>query len=316
MIITKDSAIIDRLKQAKTDSTIQIGAFLDGGGIKAAISAGNIAVLEILGLTKSIKAWGGTSAGAFNAAFAIANQCLNGLTMYTRYLLDKKFFNPFRISGQMDLSYVINVIKNTFNDVSVCPSINFYVTATKKPSFTGTLVNAKNHKDQFLELLTASANLVEVTKKPWIIRGLGELYDGGYTLPLPIKEFIDLNGALTDVIVFLNNPFDQKRRAYNLIGKTLLKWRLRSHPNQLKYLAKNRLKTYNQALSWLHIHDSYKGTNIWILAPEGNELSFSTKNKAQIKKVIINNAVKCTDLFSLPKDKALEVIDKINETIN
>jgi len=93
--VIKQRTLENSLPKNRTDG-YKVGLCIEGGAMRGSVSAGAGAALELLGMRNGIDVVLGASAGAFNAAFFLANQALYGSQIYLDHANNRHFINVSR----------------------------------------------------------------------------------------------------------------------------------------------------------------------------------------------------------------------------
>ena len=108
-------AILDRAKVGSRPGHRldghKIGLAIEGGSMRGTISVGMVTGLEYLGMLDCFDAVYGSSAGAINGAFFVAQQAAYGATIYYQNINNRRFLNLWRgLVGRpvMSLEFLID----------------------------------------------------------------------------------------------------------------------------------------------------------------------------------------------------------------
>src|ERR1019366_1939657 len=83
------------------------GLVIQGGGMRAAYSAGAVATLIEYGFAGTLDHVVGSSAGAMNGAYFLTSQA-DAVEVYTKDISNKNFVNLTRRDKKVDVDYVID----------------------------------------------------------------------------------------------------------------------------------------------------------------------------------------------------------------
>ncbi len=220
------SLIQDRLN--KPSHTGKLALVVEGGGYKGAVTGAMLVELEKLGIGPDIfDLVIGTSAGAFNAAYFIAKQGKQGLTIYSEHLKVRKFLNYYRWAyGQpiMKHDILIDEIMEKVIPINwerIISSQKFYAVATNLSSSQNHAVILGLPKDklELKQFLRASAHVPLISGKPPIINNIS-LYDGGMTAMLPVDQAVEL-GA-THILALSARNLEKWRSKITSLEKLIL----------------------------------------------------------------------------------------------
>lgn len=187
----------------------RVALVIEGGGMRGVASAGMTAALEQLELRDSFDEVHGASAGAFNAAFLLANQAAYLTALYQHGFGDPRFVSLLRAlrgGPAFDMDYVINDIWTRqrplrFNTI-VSSSITLHCTATDADRAEVVDLTDLRDAEEIRLALRASARL------PWLA-GPPLWFRGRRLLDATLAEAIPVHAALTgttDVLVLQTRP--------------------------------------------------------------------------------------------------------------
>lgn len=282
----------------KTNSKKKIKSALivQGGCMRGVFSAGSLLALEKMGFTQGFDAVYGSSGGAINASYFLANQGPFGASIYYEDINNSKFINILRVNKIVDIDYLFDEVVTRIKPLYVNQVTNaktpLYFFVTDIEEGTAKRFNAKSCGN-FLKSLKASCALPVYYNKPVFVDAKGYL-DGGICKAIPIQDAI--NDGCTDILVLLTQP---TKDSTNFFGDFLVK----------KFLSKFGSKLVNAFFTCLNEY-SYafdvslgnvkikKKVNIATIVPDSNfNLNRLTKSEKLLKEVAIDGAKKVFDLF-------------------
>jgi len=187
----------------------RVALAIEGGGMRGVVSAGMTAALEQLGLRDSFDELHGASAGAFNAAFLLADQAAYLTTLYQYGFGDPRFVSALRAlrGGPLfDMDYVIGEVWSSRRplrfDAILSSPIDLHCTATDADRVEIVDLTELRDDEEIKCALRASARL------PWLA-GPPVHFRGRRLLDATLAEAIPVHAAFqsaTDVLVLQTRP--------------------------------------------------------------------------------------------------------------
>lgn len=184
--------------------------------MRGVVTAGMLISLERLGLRDSFDAIYGTSVGAGNGAWFLANQLDSAVNMYYKKLNNLSFINPFRILRKRPM-LSINFLEEELNKIYPIDfneikksGVELKILAARVDKKDGNpLILLSDFKDQsdLLDAMRAGVNVPFVAGKPYKYRGM-QLWDGGIIERVPLPSAI--KDGCTHVLTLVNEPQDLK----------------------------------------------------------------------------------------------------------
>lgn len=259
------------------------GLVLQGGGMRAAYSAGAIAPLITYGFADTFEHVVGSSAGAINGAYFIGADPETFKT-YTDDLTNKNFVNLTRLGKIVDIDYLVDIVLKHKRPVGIenlrkaHSKLHVVLTNAK----TGKKVIIDDHQ-QFMEIyeeFRATAALPILYDKQVQI-GNKWYIDGGVSDLLPIDVALKL--GCTDLVVVMtqriaNYHFDQ---SHSRLVKRLVRHFARNQSEAVR----KRLLTNEKLLqaNLRQLTHPLKRTRIYLLEPSSNDLLVSLGNTDKSK---------------------------------
>lgn len=249
-----------------------IACVVQGGGMRGTFSIAALAELERSGYSDRFSSFYGSSAGALNSAYFIANQAVEGVGIYVNHLSNKKFINPSRIKPIIDIDYLIDdvltkqVPLNKEKVLSSSIDLNIYLTNAETGKKEKFQVNNENFP--LMEVLRATAALPIVFGKEIEIHGK-KYVDGGLADQLPLLDAID--DGWNDILVILTRPTDYLIKPKSQVFKLILMGlgKLSGHSKGVIKLLKSNNYVFNDSLE--KIKNKNTTQNIWVIAPPKDE---------------------------------------------
>lgn len=280
------------------EDSAKIGLVIEGGGMRGVVSAGMVAGLEMLGLTKVFDYVAGSSAGIINGAYFIAGQAQYGTTIYYQNANNNRFINPLRsLIGKpvLDLDYLLNhvlekdkplnfeaILRSKTKLVAVASSIT-----QRKPIYISDFSN----KEELKLAMRASIAIPIASGKPVEYSG-DLLWDALVNEPIPI--FAALASKCTHILLLLTQPKSIFKTKPNWIATQVNKilvrsnaiWQtrncfLQSNKNTKDYLSRNN--PYNPLLK-----------SFWSTAENGYWQFLKDYDSAYILPVAVNYSTSVT----------------------
>ena len=188
------SAVIDILRRRKARGSkpphgdgAKVALCVEGGGMRAVVSAGMVWALEHLGLTHAFDAVYGSSAGAINAAYFLAGQAAVGTTIYYEDINNRKFINLWRAIGSrpiLDLGYLLDevAIRRKPLDVARVIGAASPLSVMATDAATGRRAILRNFSDgrDLIAAMRAGATMPIVAGQP-ATYGTGRYFDASLT---------------------------------------------------------------------------------------------------------------------------------------
>ncbi len=213
------------LLEAMQDNNRRFSIVVQGGGMRGVYSAGALACLDHYELQKNIVSVTGSSAGALNAAYFIAEQP-GMVNTYTSLLSNKEFINLARSRKKVDVDYMIDIAlhqKFPIDIVALKSSpVELDIVLTEARTGAKKVVSKHSAFTQIYEEFRATSALPVLYDKKVMVAN--EFYiDGGVSDLLPVDVAIDHKP--TDILVIMTRPlsFYTRRSPFRPSIKRLLK---------------------------------------------------------------------------------------------
>jgi predicted patatin/cPLA2 family phospholipase len=193
---------------ARTDGR-RVALVIEGGGLRGVVSAGMTAAIEQLGLRDAFDEVHGSSAGAFNGAFLLADQAAYLAMLYQQGFGDPayvSFARPLRGGPVFDMDYVIDHVWTRHRplrfDAIASSGIGLHCTATD--TVTASVVDLTDlaTEEEIRCAMRASSRL------PWLAGG-PVAFRGMTLLDATLAEAIPVHAACrtaTDMLVLQTRP--------------------------------------------------------------------------------------------------------------
>lgn len=260
------------------------GLVLQGGGMRAAYSAGAIAPLVKYGFSDTFDHVIGSSAGAINGAYFIGADQDTMLT-YTDDLTNKNFVNLLRHDKKVDIDYLVDTVMKHKRPVNVDrlreAHTKLHIVLTD--ANTGRKVVISNHRqfEQIYEEFRATAALPMLYDKPVLINGKYYI-DGGVSDLIPIDIAVKL--GCSDIVVVMtkqlkNYAFDKH---HSRLVKHLVKLYAKNQPKPIRDLLLTNEKLLK--INLRRITQPHKKIHFYVLEPSDEEIliSLATIDKQKV----------------------------------
>lgn len=237
-----------QLKENKK-SEIVTGLVVQGGGMRGIYSMAALMALEECGLGKGFDHVFGSSAGAINAAYMLAEQASLAVTVYLDDISNKKFVDFLRLKKVVDIDYLVDGVlklhkaldvKKVFDSKSVLHLIlTDYLTSEE------VVVTNRDENLDLMEAIRATAAMPILYNKVVSVNGRGYI-DGGLRDGVPLIRAI--KKGCTDIIVVLTREPSFRRKRPNMFMRLIESYFMRHYPEQTKNLILSEDKQFNQTM--------------------------------------------------------------------
>jgi predicted patatin/cPLA2 family phospholipase len=233
-------------------STIRTALVVPGGVLRSICNCASLAALNNLGIRNFDSVYA-VSAGAINAAYALADQAALGVTVYLEEVNKSRIINLFRFWNIIDLDYLFTrVIQSTKRlDVEALRA-----NPSELRILTADVTNGEARwftagADDLMEIMRAACSPETPFSRPVSI-GAAAFRDGYLLEPLPLLSALKEN--YTDILVLLNRPVMERDtpNAPWLQKAILNRWNRKAYGERLVQRCENGWRVYNQALDIIH----------------------------------------------------------------
>jgi predicted patatin/cPLA2 family phospholipase len=243
--------------------------------MRASYSMGGLLALEEMGLINAFDVVIGSSAGAINGAYFVAGQAKIATEVYSKYVTDTSFINPFRLNKIMDVDYLIKELSSgemALDTKRVVESgVDLRFNMIEYPSAKECEISVLEKPNEIMKLINASIAIPAISNE--IIEIDGQKYiDGAIVDPAPLKSAIQM--GCTDIVVILTRSRKFRRKpsslAYGFLSKTYFKdW-----PKESKDDLFRRFSLVNDLYDFIWKHEGDNGSyRVSIIAPESDTLA-------------------------------------------
>lgn len=175
--------------------------------MRGVYSMGALAALEQRGHRSSFGVCVGSSAGAINCSYLLAGQAKEAVTVYTDYLSNSAFINPFRFWKIVDIDYLVDDVLRLKCPLDVeavrrSPSI-LKMVLTNASTGEPHIVSSRDRSFDYYEAIRATAAMPILYNR--LVRvGDDNFIDGGVANSLPLD--FALSGSSRVVVVVATRP--------------------------------------------------------------------------------------------------------------
>lgn len=202
--------VLDGHRTHKNDKRV-FGLVVQGGGMRAAYSAGAIATLIQYGFADTFEHVVGSSAGAINGAYFMGAD-KDTLLTYTDDLTNKNFVNLLRREKKVDIDYLVDLVmkhKRPLNLANLLKSHSKLHVVMTDAKTGKKIVLSDHHKfANIYEEFRATAALPILYDRPVLVGGQYYI-DGGVSDLLPVDVAVKL--GCTDIVVIMTQQISSYR---------------------------------------------------------------------------------------------------------
>lgn len=219
------------------NSQLKTCLVVQGGGMRASYSMGSLLALEEIGLTNAFDVVIGSSAGAINGAYFVARQAKIATQVYSEYITNNSFINPFRLSKIMDVDYLVDKLSQGLTALDTQKIIDSGVDLRFKmveyPSAKECEISVLEKPNEIMKLIKASATVPAISNAKIEIDGQ-KYIDGAVVDPAPLKSAIEM--GCTDIVVVLTRSKTSEGNHQNLFIIYSAKLILKTGPKNQKMI--------------------------------------------------------------------------------
>jgi predicted patatin/cPLA2 family phospholipase len=195
------------------------GLVAQGGGMRGIYSMAALSALEEAGLGGAFDQIFGSSAGAINSAYMLAEQAHLAVTVYLDDISNRKFVNFARLKRIVDIDYLVDGVlkRNKKLDVAkvMASRSELHIILTDVESSEAHTVSNRDQSLDLMEALRATAAMPILYNKRVAV-GAGHYIDGGLRDAVPLLRAIE--AGCTDILVVLTRePAFRRRRPHPLM---------------------------------------------------------------------------------------------------
>jgi len=302
-----------RLAGAASGANGKSAVVLQGGAMRGVISAGAMVPLETLGFTEGFDAVYGSSAGALNGAYFLANQAAFGASVYYRDVANRRFINFLRPRKVLDMDFVFDEIVGDKSRVDVArirsnrTPLHMVLTDAR----TGEAAVHSSH-DPGIDVLTAlkaSAAVPILYDRAVALNG-SHYVDGSLVDPLPIERAI--RDGCTDILVVLTLPRSYRARPPGFVEREIVRRWLHPPNPALAEAWYRRHEAANRALRLIEgraPREAAGPVNIVAVFPDpARTVGAFTTDARRLKRAALDAAWRMMRLFSDAPGRPVELI--------
>lgn len=286
----KFPSVLDILAQRiKTGSTpkkrgdpYKVGLVIEGGLMRAVVSAGMLVGLQALGAKEAFDGIYSVSAGSCNGAYFLSDQTSYGTAIYYNLANSKRFINLWRLfKGKpiADLHYVIYGIVKKLRPLQTGKIINsdipFHVFIASAKDAKVVDITKYKTEEEVLNALYYSCDLPILAGWPHKVTGNTYYTDGGVLIgALPLDPAI--KDGCTHLLVLMSSPDHTWRKPRTWMDKVAVRILNRNFPTLAKHYF-DRMRNYDRAIREIHKAEE------WRLRKPRIEAVHLNKNKEEIR---------------------------------
>jgi len=302
-----------RLAGEASDANRKTAVILQGGAMRGVISAGAMIPMEALGFTEGFDAVYGSSAGALNGAYFLANQAAFGASVYYRDVANRRFINFLRPRKVLDMDFVFDDVVGGRSRVDVTrvrsnrTPLHMIVTDAR----TGEEAVHSSH-DPGIDLLTAlkASAAVPILYDRTVALDGSRYLDGSLVNPVPIERAI--RDGCTDILVVLTLPRSYRARPPGVLERRIVRrWVHPANP-ALAEAWYRRHEAANRALQLIDSRaprDPAGPVNIVAVFPDPSRtVGAFTIDARRLKRAALDAAWRMMRLFSDAPSRPAELI--------
>lgn len=281
-----------------------IALAVEGGGMRAVISAGMCTVLEAVGLTDAFDVIYGTSSGALNGSYTATGQAAEGASNYNDSAT-RRFTNAARMligRPAVDFGYLFDEIiskKRPYREEGFATGPEFRTLAVEQESKSLEMLHDFWSVDELTLAVRASCS-IPVLSRPSTYHGKRYL-DGGLLAPVPHK--LALEHGATDVLALRTRPAGFRKGSESRLGIRLAR---RQDP-ELATLIADQAGVYDRMAADLQQRSEEGDEHVYQIAPPDDvvEISRTEHSLAKVRAGLQAGAAAVTEAFGLPKPQLL-----------
>ena len=217
----------DGSKPGHREDSNKLGLAIEGGAMRGVVTAGMVTGLEMLGLREAFDVVYGSSSGASNGAYFVAEQAAYGTTIYYDHINSRDFIDlwrPLRNKRVVDFDFVTDhvMVESVVLDwkAVVESSIPLKVLATSVANENVEVLVDFHSQRELMQALHASARIPLVAgRNPMEYRGK-LFWDSGIVDPFAIKSALSDN--CTHILVLQSRPRGLPLRHLSFLERTLI----------------------------------------------------------------------------------------------
>ncbi len=243
----------ERAARGSRDDGARLALVIEGGAMRAVVSAGMGAALERLGLSRCFDLVAGASAGALNGAALLAGVAQGCADAYHNAFATRAFINPARLllgRPALDVGFVLDHHSGDL-DIrrharTVESGIPLHCVAVDVDSTETVEFSGMRTVEELREVLLATSRMPWVGGDPVVIGGRRYI-DGGLGAAIPVDTA--LNAGATHVLVLQTRPYGVPRSSGSRLADRLIERHLRRLNPAMVGVYRDRIASYERTVA-------------------------------------------------------------------
>ena len=240
--------------------------------------------LEECSLGKAFDHVIGSSSGAVNGAYLVAEQAKMAVTVYLEDISNSKFINYFRIRKIVDIDYLVDdVLKRrkvlNVERISQSKSI-LHIVLTDYLTGESVMVTSKDSEVDLMEAIRATAAMPILYNKVIKVKNGGYI-DGAVTDPVPLMRAIEL--GCTDILLVLTRPLHFRRAPNSTLLAFIEKQFMKEYPNRTREIIVSEDHSLNRTMDFIQRFSGDNHLRISVVCPSDMKKMVSRTTGNQTK---------------------------------
>lgn len=237
-----------QLLEGKTSEN-KTALVVQGGGMRGIYSMAALMAIEEAGLGGAFDHVYGSSAGAINGAYLLAEQAKLAVSVYLDDISNKKFVDFFRVKKIVDIDYLVDGVLKSHKLLDVKTVMNslseLHIILTDFVTSEAVEVTSRKKDLELFEAIRATAAMPILYNKIVPVNG-GKYIDGGLRDAVPLLRAIK-NGC-TDIVIVLTREPSFRRKKPNLFMRLIELLFIKDYPSPTKELILAEDNLFNQTM--------------------------------------------------------------------
>lgn len=238
--------------EAGVRSNMVTGLVVQGGGMRGVYSMAALMALEECGLGRAFDHVIGSSAGAINGAYFLAQQAKLAVGVYLDDLSNARFINFRRPRRVVDIDFLVDRVLKERKALDVpkvrASASTLHIVLTDVETAKPVVVTNKDEEVDMMEAIRSTAAMPVLYNKVVELNGRGFI-DGGVTDSLPLLRAIDL--GCTDILVVLTRDPRYRYRRQNVLMRLLLMPFLKRYPTATRKAILSENTSFNSTMDMI-----------------------------------------------------------------
>jgi len=313
MVLRHDSKLVQNLllknelllNGDKKHEDIRTALLILSGANLGAYGAGATIALHLLGLADVFDAVVGVSTGAGIGGYYLAGekQMFLGTSIYYTEFSGTRFINYRRINKVIDVGLISEVMRDgrTKMDMEAIKKSRskFFVGVTNAETGNAEWIDAKSATPDVVAAIEASSAM-PLGYNPPVAVNERFYYDGGISLPCPIREVCE-KFQPTDILILPNLPLRfGSQFSRELTDRVFAAVALRNLPAFLRTAVVSRHKRFHEGMNYVQ---DYNGINVGVLWPPEMGIHQLTRSSSKLRAAAQASAGKTLEIFGQPEKK-------------